>query len=83
MEAHGERRLRMADQTDSAKIQPKTNRKDPICFSKHPYKALNAIERFLNRIKQFHRIATLSDNLAEDCAAALDLLAERIGIRDL
>jgi transposase len=34
-----------------ANIPPKRNRKDPICFSPHLYRARNRIERFFNRIK--------------------------------
>ncbi len=48
-----------------ANIPPKANRKDPICFSKHLYRARNLVERFFNRIKQFRRIATRYDKLAE------------------
>ena len=31
-----------------ANIPPKSNRKDPICFSKYLYKARNLVERFFN-----------------------------------
>ena len=48
-----------------ANIPPKANRRDPVCFSKHLYKARNLVERFFNRIKQFRRIATRYDKLAE------------------
>jgi transposase len=34
-----------------ANIPPKASRKDPICFSKHLYKARNLVERFFNKIK--------------------------------
>jgi transposase len=46
---------------------------DPICFSKHLYKARNLIERFFNKIRYFRRIATRYDKLAENYAAALKL----------
>lgn len=64
-------------------IPPKANRKDPICFSKHLYRARNLVERFFNKIKHFRRIATRYDKLAENYAAALKLVAVRIWIRDL
>ena len=54
-----------------ANIPPKANRKTPICFSKHLYKARNLVERFFNKIKQFRRIATRYDKLAETFLAAL------------
>ncbi|ETA72680.1 transposase [Mesorhizobium japonicum R7A] len=47
-----------------ANIPPKANRKDPICFSPFLYKARNLVERFLNKAKQFRRIATRYDKLA-------------------
>ena len=66
-----------------ANIPPKSNRRDPICFSKHLYRARNLVERFFNRIKHFRRIATRYDKLAENYAAALKLVAVRIWVRDL
>ena len=45
----------------SANILPKANRKDPICFSPHLYKARNLIEQFFNQIKHYRRIATRYD----------------------
>jgi transposase len=56
-----------------ANIPPKANRKTPICFSKHLYKARNLVERFFNKIKQFRRIATRYDKLAETFLAALNI----------
>ena len=66
-----------------ANIPPKANRRDPICFSKHLYKARNLVERFFNRIKQFRRIATRYDKLAENFLAAVKLAAVRVWLRDL
>ena len=34
-----------------ANIPPKRNRKDPVCFSPHLYRARNVIERFFDKIK--------------------------------
>lgn len=58
-----------------ANIPPKANRRDPICFSKHLYKARNLVERFFNRIKQFRRIATRYDKLAAVFTASVHLAA--------
>lgn len=65
-----------------ANIPPRTNRKDPICFSPFLYRARNLIERFFNKAKQFRRIATRYDKLAENYLAALKLVAIRIWLRD-
>ncbi len=64
-----------------ANIPPKANRKDPICFSKYLYSARNLVERFFNKIKQFRRIATRYDKLAENYLGALKLVAVRIWLR--
>lgn len=64
-----------------ANISPKANRKDPICFSPFLYKARNFVERFFNKAKQFRRIATRYDKLAENYLAALKLVAIRIWLR--
>ena len=65
-----------------ANIPPKSNRKDPICFSKHLYKARNLVERFFNKIKQFRRIATRFDKTAENFLAAVKLVSIRIWLPD-
>jgi transposase len=65
-----------------AKIPPKANRKNPICFSKHLYKARNFVERFFNKIKHYRRIAAGYDKTAENFLATLKLVAIRIWLRD-
>jgi transposase len=65
-----------------ANIPPKSNRKDPICFSKHLYRARNLVERFFNKIKHYRRIATRYDKTAENFLAALKLVAVRIWLRN-
>jgi transposase len=47
-----------------ANIPPKPNRRQPICFGPHLYRARNLIERFFNKIKHCRRIATRYDKLA-------------------
>ena len=64
-----------------ANIPPKANRRDPICFSPFLYQARNLVERFFNKAKQFRRIATRYDKLAENYLAALKLVAIRIWLR--
>jgi transposase len=67
------RRMLLADRGDDAdwisarqqgawaKIPPKRNRKDSICFSPYLYRARNLIERFFNKIKQCRRVAPRYD----------------------
>jgi len=66
-----------------ANIPPKTNRKDPICFSKYLYRQRNLVERFFNKIKHYRRIATRYDKLDQNYLAALKLVAVRIWLKDL
>ncbi len=64
-----------------ANIPPKSNRKDPICFSPHLYKARNLVERFFNKIKHFRRIATRYDKLAANYMAMMKLASIRVWLR--
>jgi len=64
-----------------ANIPPKRNRKDPICFSPHLYRARNLIERFFNKIKQCRRVATRYDKLAANYLAFIKLASIRIWLR--
>ena len=68
-------RAMVANQSAWANIPPKSNRKDPICFSTYLCKARNAIERFFNKIKYFRRIATRYDKLSKNYLAAVQLTA--------
>lgn len=61
-----------------ANIPPKRNRKNPICFSPHLYRARNHVERFFNRIKHCRRIATRYDKLAANYLAFVKLAAIRL-----
>jgi transposase len=64
-----------------ANIPPKRNRKEPICFSPHLYRARNLVERFFNRIKQCRRIATRYDKLAANYLAFIKLASIRLWLR--
>ena len=61
-----------------AVIPPKSNRVVPRAFDQHLYKNRNLIERFFCRIKQFRRIATRYDKLAERFASFVALAASVI-----
>jgi transposase len=64
-----------------ANIPPKTNRKDPICFSKHLYRARNLVERFFNKIKHYRRIATRYEKTVASFASMLFLVGAVIWLR--
>jgi len=56
-------------------IPPKVNRRWKPCFSPFLYRDRNAIERMFGRIKDFRRIATRYDRLAQNFLAAVCLAA--------
>jgi transposase len=64
-----------------ANIPPKRNRKEPICFSPHLYRARNLVERFFNKIKQCRRVATRYDKLAVNYLAFIQLASIRLWLR--
>ena len=66
-----------------ANIPPKRNRREPICFSPHLYRARNRIERFFNKIKHCRRIATRYDKLAANYLAFVQLASIRLWLRAL
>ena len=56
-------------------IPPKANRRWKNCFSPILYRNRNAIERMFGRLKDFRRIATRYDRLADNFLAAVCLAA--------
>jgi len=60
-------------QGSQAVIPPRSNRVNPRAFDRHIYKDRNLIDRFFNRIKQFRRIATRYDKLAQSFLAFVHL----------
>ena len=56
-------------------IPPKANRRWKNCFSPYLYRNRNAIERMFGRLKDFRRIATRYDRLANNFLAAVCLAA--------
>jgi transposase len=61
-------------------IPPKKNRVEVIDYDKELYKPRNRVERFINRIKQFRRIAARYDKLAETFVAFLQIVAVYIAV---
>lgn len=49
-----------------AVIPPRSNRRNPRQFDRTQYRSRNLIERFFNRLKNFRRVATRYDKLAEN-----------------
>jgi transposase len=66
-----------------ANVPPRCNRREPICFSPHLYRARNLIERFFNKIKQCRRVATRYDKLAANYLAFIQLASIRLWLRAL
>jgi len=64
-----------------ANIPPRSNRKEPICFSPYLYRARNLVERFFNKIKQCRRVATRYDKLAANYLAFIQLASIRLWLR--
>jgi transposase len=56
-------------------IPPKSNRRWKPCFSSVLYRGRNAIERMFNRLKDYRRIATRYDRLAQNFLAAVCIAA--------
>jgi transposase len=66
-----------------ANVPPRCNRREPICFSPHLYRARNLVERFFNKIKQCRRVATRYDKLAANYLAFIQLASIRLWLRAL
>jgi hypothetical protein len=66
-----------------ANVPPRSNRREPICFSPHLYRARNLVERFFNKIKQCRRVATRYDNQIITKAMARAQEADQAGERRL
>ena len=62
-------------------IPPRSNRKGPCEYDKDIYKLRNKVERFINRLKQFRRIATRYEKLATTFLALIHLVAAYVMVR--
>ena len=56
-------------------IPPRSNLKDQREFDQHLYKERNLVERFINRIKQFRRVATRYEKTARNFLAFVQVAA--------
>ena len=62
-------------------IPPRSNRKTPIEYDREAYKRRNLIERCVNRLKQFRRIATRYEKTARAYLSMLSIAAARLWIK--
>src|SRR5262245_39274439 len=62
-------------------IQPRSNRKTQIEYDREAYKRRNLIERCVNRLKQFRRIATRYEKTARAYLSMLCIAAARLWIK--
>ena len=62
-------------------IPPRSNRKTPIAYDHEAYKRRNLIERCVNRLKQFRRIATRYEKTARAYLSMLCIAAARLWIK--
>lgn len=61
-----------------AVIPPRRNRTKPRKFSKQRYKTRNLVERFVNRIKHYRRIATRYEKTARNFLAFVHLASSLV-----
>lgn len=75
--AYDANRLRqfLAEQRADAVIPSTTSRKRPIPYDRQAYRERNLIERMFGRLKDWRRIATRYDKLAQNYLAAIHLAA--------
>lgn len=58
-----------------AVIPPRSNLKEQRAYDRHLYKARNLVERFINRIKQYRRVATRYEKTGRNFLAFVQLAA--------
>jgi transposase len=64
-------------------IPPKSNRTEPIEYDREAYKRRNLIERCVNALKQFRRIATRYEKTARAFLSMLSIGAARLWIKTI
>ena len=65
----------------TAVIPPRKNRKNMRAYDKHLQKERNLVERFVQKIKNFRRVATRYERLARNYLAMLQLAATIIWLK--
>jgi transposase len=74
-------RARIAETGAAAVIPSVSARSRAIPYDKHIYRERNVVERFINKIKHFRRIATRYEKTALSFAAMLFLVGAMIWLR--
>jgi transposase len=64
-----------------AVIPPRSNRKEPRTIDKHLYQQRNRVERFMNRIKHYRRVATRYEKSACNFLAFVHVAAIMVLLR--
>lgn len=64
-----------------AVIPPRTNRKGPRAYDEHVYKERNKVERFINLIKQYRRVATRYEKTARNFLAFIHVASVMVLLR--
>jgi transposase len=64
-----------------AVIPPRTNRKEPREYDQHGYKERNKVERFINLIKQYRRVATRYEKTGRNFLAFLHVASIMVLLR--
>jgi transposase len=62
-------------------IPPRSNRKTPIEYDRKAYKRRNLIERCVNRLKQFRRIATRYEKTARAYLSMLRIASTMLWLK--
>ena len=62
-------------------IPPRSNRKTPINYDREAYKRRNLIERCVNRLKQFRRIATRHEKTARAYLSTLCIASTMLWLK--
>jgi transposase len=62
-------------------IPPRSNRSAPIDYDREAYKRRNLIERCVNRLKQFRRIATRYEKTARAFLSMLSIAATMLWLK--
>ena len=68
-------RQRLADRGAEAVIPTTTSRKQPIAYDRVAYRQRNTVERLWARLKDFRRVATRYDKLADNFLAGVLIAA--------
>ena len=77
----GHLRKRLAERNAEAVIPTTTSRKRPIPYDVVAYRQRNTVERLWARLKDYRRVATRYDKLAENFLAMVQLASMRLWLR--